>query len=168
MESIWIDAVEFDHYGGFILETQFVREMGQPYLMANGVGEAVAPASVSFCVSESGMHRLFVRTKNWCTEHMPDGLILEVDGVRSEHVCAQMHVRDWYFEIGGDFDLAADTHTLKIYDTTGWFGRFACVVITNDYDFMPSRELLAIKRGLSTDAVGNIDIFMHNFLDLDM
>ena len=146
MESIWIDAVEFDHYGGFILETQFVREMGQPYLMANGVGEAVAPASVAFCVREGGMHRLFVRTKNWCTEHMPDGLILEVDGVRSEHVCARMHVRDWYFEIGGDFDLAAGTHTLKIHDTTGWFGRFACVVITNDYDFMPSRELLALKR----------------------
>ena len=146
MEKIWIDAVEFDHYGGFVLETQFVREMGQSYLMANGIGEPVAPACTSFRLAEGGTYRLFIRTKNWCPEHNPDGLVAEIDGKRAEHICAEMHVTDWYFEIGGDFALAAGEHTLKIYDTTGWFGRFACVIVTNDYDFMPSRELRMLKR----------------------
>ena len=54
MEKIWIDAVEFNDYGGFILETQFVREMGQAYLMANGVGESVNPATTAFVTSEDG------------------------------------------------------------------------------------------------------------------
>ena len=146
MKKIWIDAIDFDHYGGFIPETQFVREMGQAYLMANGTGTPVAPASVSFFVEESGTYRIFIRTKNWCAEHAPDGLVLEVDGNRASHTCARMLVRDWYFEVGGDFSLSVGAHTLKIHDTTGWFGRFACVVITNDYDFVPAKELAILKK----------------------
>ncbi len=146
MEKIWIDAAAFDNYGGFVLETQFVREMGQSYLMANGTGIAVAPASVTFKVNEGGSYRFYIRTKNWCEEHAPDGLILEVDGKRSEHISSKMHIKDWYFEIGADFALEKGEHILKVYDTTGWFGRFACVVVTNDYDFVPSRELKALKK----------------------
>lgn len=146
MESIWIDAAEFDCRGGFILETQFVREMGQAYLMANSVGEAVEPASVTFHTLETGYHRVHIRTKNWLCEHNPDGLVVEVDGVRAEHVCANAHIRDWYFEIGGDFYLESGTHTLRIHDTKGWFARFACVIITNDYNFTPSAELRMLKR----------------------
>ncbi|MBQ9071403.1 MAG: FAD-dependent oxidoreductase [Clostridia bacterium] len=146
MEKLWIDAVDFDDYGGFILETQFIREMGQPYLMANGVGEAVSPAEASFTVKGGGTYRFFIRTKNWCAEHNPDGLVLEVDGMKSRHVCSEMRVNGWYFEIGADFILTPGKHTLKIYDTKGWFARFSCVVITNDYDFMPSRELKALER----------------------
>ena len=146
MEKIFIDAVDFDDYGGFILETQFVREMGQPYLMANGVGEEVKPASVEFSVKESGMYRFFIRTKNWCEEHAPDGLVMEVDAERSPHVSSLMRVKDWYFEIGADFFLTEGNHTLKIYDTTGYFARFACVIITNDYDYTPPKEISRLKR----------------------
>ena len=65
MEKIWIDATEFSDFGGFILDTQFVREMGQSYLLANGVGEPVDPASVSFSVKEGCRYRIFIRTKNF-------------------------------------------------------------------------------------------------------
>ncbi len=145
MEKLWIDAVDFDDYGGFILETQFVREMGQPYLMANGTGSPVTPSAVRFSVNEGGMYRFYIRTKNWCPEHKPDGLLLEVDGIRSQHVCSEMNVCGWYFEIAANFSLSKGTHTLKIYDTKGWFARFACVIITNDYDFTPSRESRMLK-----------------------
>lgn len=140
MEKIWIDAQEFDNYGGFQLDTQFVREMGQGYLMADGTGESVAPASVCFTVAQEGMYRIFIRTKNWCVGYDPDGLNVAVDGQRSEHICGMMQTSKWYFEIGGDFKLSAGTHTIHIYDTTGWFGRFAAVVITDDFDFYPSPE----------------------------
>ena len=68
MERIWIDAMEFDELGGFRRETQFVREMGQGYLMADSVDGAVAPASVTFTVAEEGRYRVFHRTKNWCVD----------------------------------------------------------------------------------------------------
>lgn len=168
MEKIWIDAVDFDNYGGFALETQFVREMGQPYLMADGVGLPVEPASVEFCVKECGKYRFYIRTKNWSVEHRPDGLVLEVDGKKYEHISSQANVLGWYFEVGADFELEAGNHTLKVYDTTGWFGRFSCVIITNDYDFTPSKEVSVLRKqritikGLSpavTDK-GNYDLIV--------
>lgn len=146
MEKIWIDAVDFDDYGGFILETQFVREMGQAYLMANGVGVPVSPATVKFKTSESGYYRVHIRTKNWCVDYAPDGIVLEIDGIRSQKTSGELHVKDWYFEIGGDFILSGGEHTLKVYDTKGWFARFACVVITNDFDFTPAREIRILKK----------------------
>ena len=146
MEKIWIDAAEFENFGGFVLETQFVREMGQAYLLASGVGTAVEPASTTFRTTEDGYYRVYVRTKNWLCEYNPDGMVIEVDGIRSEHICGEMHVRDWYFEIGGDFLLRSGEHTLRIYDTKGWFARFACVIITNDYDFTPSKEIRMLKQ----------------------
>ena len=59
METIWLDATDFSERGGFVLETQFVGEMGQAYLMADGVGEPVMPASVKFTVNEGGKYRFF-------------------------------------------------------------------------------------------------------------
>ncbi|HJA94702.1 MAG TPA: FAD-dependent oxidoreductase [Candidatus Eisenbergiella merdipullorum] len=140
MERIWIDALEFDDYGGFRRDTQFVREMGQGYLLADGVGTPAAPAAVKFSVLQKGMYRVFLRTKNWCVGYEPDGLIVEVDGKKSGHVSGMMQIPDWYFETAGDFELDAGVHTLRIYDTTGWFGRFSAVVITDDFDFCPSPE----------------------------
>lgn len=141
MESIWIDAVDFKDYGGFVKETQFVREMGQPYLLADGVGTPIQPASTSFKVTEDGYYRFHIRTKNWCPEYNPDGLVIEVDGVKSEYVCSNTHTFNWKFEAAGDFNLTKGEHILKVYDTKGWFGRFAAVIITNDYDFTPSPEI---------------------------
>lgn len=146
MEYIWIDAVDFSDYGGFVKETQFVREMGQPYLLANGTGTPVKPATVSFEVKSNSFYRFFVRTKNWLCDYAPDGIVLEIDGVKSEHICAKCHTSGWNFEIGADVELTAGKHTLKVYDTDGWFARFAAIVITNDYSFTPSPEISRLKK----------------------
>ncbi len=140
MERIWIDAMEFDECGGFRRDTQFVREMGQGYLMADSVDGAVEPATVEFTVKEKGRYRVFLRTKNWCVGYDPDGLIVAVDGKKSGHIAGKMQISSWYFETAGDFDLMPGTHRLSVADTTGWFGRFAAVIITNDFDFYPSPE----------------------------
>ena len=146
METIWIDALEFDNYGGFIKDTQFVGEMGQGYLMADGVGEPVDPAVVKFNVKENGYYRFFIRTKNWCVGHDPDGLQIAVDDVIYPHISGVMQITGWYFEVAADFELEAGEHELKVYDTTGWCGRFADIVITNDYDYTPSPEVNKLKK----------------------
>jgi len=145
MEFIWIDALEFDHYGGFMKDTQFVGEMGQGYLLADGVGQPVAPAVTKFTIRENGYHRFHIRTKNWCVGFDPDGLQIAVDDVLSPHISGIMQISGWYFEVAADFDLCAGEHELKVYDTTGWCGRFADIIITNDYDFTPAPEVKKMK-----------------------
>lgn len=146
MATIWMDAVDFQRYGGYVLDTQFIREMGQPYLLADGLGTPVTPAETAFSVDNGGIYRVWVRTKNWCPPHDPDGLRVEIDGHAAANIVGMMQVRGWHFDIGGDFPLEKGAHTLRIMDTTGWFGRFAAVVITDDMDFVPSPELSALKR----------------------
>lgn len=165
MQKIWIDALSFEHKGGFIPDTQFVREMGQGYLLANGAGEPVEPANTVFSVDKNGKYRILIRTKNWNNEYNPDGIIVSVDGIKSEHVCAEMHSQGWYWEIAGDFDLSAGTHKIEVSDTKGWFGRFSAVMITNDFDFTPSPEIEKMRRQRwemlgdvpKTEHLGNFD-----------
>lgn len=166
MEKIWIDAMEFDDYGGFRKETQFVREMGQGYLMADSVDGPVSPALKEFDVKEGGRYRIFIRTKNWCVGYDPDGLIVSVDGKKAGHTSGMMQISNWYFEIGGDFDLKAGKHILRIYDTTGWFGRFAAIVITNDFDFYPSPEKSRWMAQRAEIKNLNPDITNHGHYDL--
>ncbi len=163
MQTVWIDALDFEEYGGFVRETQFVREMGQGYLIADGVGQPVSSAKTTFSVAENGMYRFFIRTKNWCTDYSPDGLQIAVDGVKSEHICGKMHTQGWYFEIAADFKLEAGEHTLEVLNTEGWFARFAAIVITNDYNFYPSREVAKLLEQRSLIKGIKSDIFKNEF-----
>ena len=40
----WVEAENFDDYGGWLLDTQFAHKMGSGYLIAPGVGKASAVA----------------------------------------------------------------------------------------------------------------------------
>ena len=80
MQNIWLDAVDFKNFGGWQLETQFVREMGQSYLIANHTpGIPVENAVSKFEIKENGYYRFFVRTKNWKYPEAPGRFKLKVD-----------------------------------------------------------------------------------------
>ena len=142
MQKIWIDAAEFKEYGGWLLETQFVREMGQPYLIANNLpGVPVDNASTEFTVEKSGFYRFFVRTKNWKYPEAPGRFTLKADDYELKNICGKMPALYWYWEIADDVYLEKGTHRLEVCDKTGWLSRFASIIITDDLDFTPSPEL---------------------------
>lgn len=142
MTIIWKDALEFEDYGGFRAETQFVQEMGQGYLFACQVpGVPVKSAKGEFEISESDMYRIWVRTKNWRQPESPGRLRAIVDGTNLPVELGQAPIDSWYFEIAGDIQLEPGKHFVKIEDTTGYFGRFSSVIITNDMDFMPEKQI---------------------------
>ncbi len=141
MQKIWIDAIEFEFFGGWVIDSQFVREMGQSYLIANDIpGEPVCDAVTKFSVDEDGYYRVFIRTKNWKIPYNPGQLKLVVDGIDLPATIGLMPSQKWYWEIAGDIELKKGEHTLAAKDLTGWLSRFAAVVITNDFDFTPSNE----------------------------
>ena len=141
MQTLWIDAVDFENKGEWKIESQFVRDIGQSYLIATVVpGEPVKDATTSFTVNEDGMYRFYVRTKNWYHPYAPGQFKLAADGEELHNICGKMPTHTWYWEIAGDIYLKAGTHTLSAVDKTGWLARFAAVVITNDMDFFPTRE----------------------------
>ncbi len=142
MQKLWFDAIDFENIGGWQLETQFVREMGQPYLIANHTpGIPVENAGLHFEINEDGYYRFFVRTKNWKYPEAPGRFKLKVDESELSNECGKMKTLSWYWEIADDIYLKAGVHKLEICDKTGWLSRFASIIITNDMNFTPSPEI---------------------------
>ena len=109
MQSIWIDAAEFKNYGGWKLETQFIREMAQPYLVAADIpGTPVENADTEFEVESNGYYRFFVRTKNWKLPEAPGRFKLVVDGKELKADCEKMPALYWYWEIADDVYLTKE------------------------------------------------------------
>ena len=142
LSNIWLDALEFEDYGGWRCETLFVRSVGMGYLIASDIpGEPVQNAVTTFSVNSAGMYRFFVRTKNWKLPESPGKFKILIDGNELEHICGKMPNNNWYWEIAGDFKLKSGNHTIEIMDKTGWLSRFSAIFITDDMDITPSPEI---------------------------
>ena len=83
-EEILIEAESFSEHGGWKLDTQFIREMGSPYLLAHGLGEPVRDAKTTFQVKNGGTYQLFARTKDWVgcwkAEGQPGRFKIKING----------------------------------------------------------------------------------------
>ncbi|MGV8095795.1 MAG: hypothetical protein AB2L24_28420 [Mangrovibacterium sp.] len=64
-KQILIEAQNFDQKGGWVVDQQFMEQMGSPFLMAHGLGIPVADATTPVQFPEEGEYRVFVRTRNW-------------------------------------------------------------------------------------------------------
>ena len=65
-KDLLVEAESFTNPGGWSLDTQFIREMGSPYMLAHGLGKPVADASTTVEFAETGtsvaaFHPFFAR-----------------------------------------------------------------------------------------------------------
>ena len=116
--------------------------MGSGYLIAADMpGVPVEDASVDITLPKQGHYRIWVRDRNWLRPHDPGQFSILADGKDVGNVLGKLPSDKWLWEIAGDVELAAGKHTLCLHDLTGYFGRCASVLITDDFDYVPSREL---------------------------
>lgn len=140
--KIWIDALEFQDKGGWKNDTQFVHLMGSGYLIAAvEPGVPVDDAKTTVSVPKQGKYRIWVRDRNWYRPHNPGTFSLIVNGEDNGVVLGKQPSDAWVWEIAGDFDLPQGENTLVIRDLTGYFGRFSSIIITDDFDYVPAREI---------------------------
>ncbi|MGJ8640567.1 MAG: FAD-dependent oxidoreductase [Opitutaceae bacterium] len=138
--ALWVDTEDFDDYGGWWMDTQFVPEMGSPYLMAAGLHKKVANAKTTIEVSEAGKYRMWVRNKNWLTGgYAPGTFKVVVNGQSTDAIFGTYDQRVWVWDDGGVFDLSGST-TLELQDLTGFYGRCDAILLTKDLDFVPVPE----------------------------
>ena len=117
-------ATTFADHGDWLVEQQFVLQMGSSYLMAHGLGTPLAKdAATTVEIPEDGEYTLLVRTKNW-TKHWSDGptpgiFQVLVDGNADETVFGTDKV-NWYWQKGGKFSLKKGRHTVALHDLAGF------------------------------------------------
>jgi len=147
MAFIWKDALEFDDFGGWSEETQFAHEMGQGYLMAIEVpGVPVKNARTALTIETPGMYRFWVRTKNWLPEYSPGRFRLLVDGNRLPREMGKLPTEQWSWDTAGDVQLESGSHRLEVEDTSGYFSRFASILVTDDMDYTPLHRVEDVRR----------------------
>lgn len=163
---IWVDAEDFDDYGGWWLETQFVPQMGSPYLLAAGTGTPVEDAVTTVNVGKAGTYKLWVRNRNWIKGHNPGTFNVLVDGRKSETVFGTEPLEEWAWQDGGTFDLKAGKVELRLGDLTGFFGRCDALILTRDMLYVPPFSFAGYKgeqrrltgRGADETIVGDYDV----------
>ena len=145
--ELWIDTVDFDSKGGWQADTQFTHLMGSGYLIAANVpGEPVEDAVTTVTIPQKDTYRIWVRCRNWLRPHNPGIFRLLVNGSDNDRVLGAMPSDAWVWEIAGDYELDAGDVTLALHDLTGYFGRCASILITNDFDYTPPREVERIHK----------------------
>ena len=59
-QQVLVEAESFEAFGGWKLDTQFIENMGSPYLLAHGLGQPVKDAKTTVTFPEIGEYRVCV------------------------------------------------------------------------------------------------------------
>jgi len=133
--TVLVEAESFADHGGWSLDTQFIREMGSPYLLAHGLGTPVADATTKVQIPTAGTWHVWVRTKDWVARWKAPGtpgrFQLLVDGKPLEPAFGTEGA-EWNWQSGGTVSLPAGEVTVSLRDMTGFDGRCDCIAFTTE------------------------------------
>ena len=144
-ETLVIEAESFEDWGGWVNDTQFMDQMGSPYLLAHGLGKPVADAKTTFVISEAAEYHVWVRTKNWTAgvyaaqglpmPEAPAGTFeLLVNGTPLRKTVLGTQGNGEWLWVKVDRVVLAGQVTLTLHDLDGFDGRVDAIVFTTEAD----------------------------------
>lgn len=142
---VWLEAEALAEHGGWTLDSQFIDQMGSPYLMAIGLGTPVADARATIALPQPGRYRLWARTRDWVPEHHPGRFQIVLGGRTVAHVFGESGKSGWHWEDGGACELAGKVE-LHLHDLTGYYARCDALVLTEDLTWTPPADKEAMCR----------------------
>lgn len=156
-DSVLVEAESFTNHGGWVLDTQFIDNMGSPYLLAHGMGQPLPDATTDVKFPSAGEYRVFVRTKDWVARWdavgAPGKFKLLIDGKPLDETFGTKG-KDWSWHDGGTVKIEKETATIALHDLTGFDGRCDAILFTkadqpppSDGKILPKwrRELLGVS-----------------------
>ncbi len=151
-QTILIEAEGFENLGGWVIDQQFMDQMGSPYLLAHGLGQPVKDATTAVSFPAAGTYRVWVRTRDWVAPWKAPGapgrFQLLVNGVPLGTIFGTEGA-DWHWQAGGTVQITKSRTTIALHDLTGFEGRCDAIVFTTDTGFTPPNdgEQIPIFRG---------------------
>lgn len=143
--SLFVEAESFTDKGGWVVDPQFVEQMGSPYLLAHGLGIPVKDAQTKIEIRQAGLYHVWVRTKNWVPGkwEAPGRFNLLMNGKAMERTLGKNP--GWNWEYAGKVKLLTGESLLSLHDLTGFEGRCDAIYLTlNEKEKLPN-EMAAIR-----------------------
>jgi len=153
--TVLVEAESFAGHGGWTLDTQFIEQMGSPYLLAHGLGKPVADATTKVAIPAAGTYRVFVRTKDWVARWQADGAPGKFQVIVNGEPLAETFGTKgaaWGWQEGGSVTLPAGEAAVALHDLTGFDGRCDCILFTTDAAAPPNDS--AVLAGWRRQALG--------------
>lgn len=144
-KDILIEAESFNLKGGWLVDPQFVEQMGSSYLLAHGLGKPVPDAQTSFTTDKKGNYNIWVRTRNWAPGNWeaPGIFKLQVnDHVFSETLGTNT---DWDWQYVGQLKLKKGINQLILKDLTGFDARCDAIFLSMKDNPPPSEAFELAK-----------------------
>ncbi len=146
-DQVLVEAESFDAHGDWMLDTQFIQNMGSPYLLAHGLGRPVQDATKQVTFPTIGKYHVFVRTKDWVARWdapgQPGQFQLLVDGKPLDETFGTQG-KEWFWHDGGTVEITKPTVELALHDLTGFDGRCDAILFTNEANAPPPPNESAI------------------------
>lgn len=133
-----IEAESLSDKGGWVVDPQFVQQMGSPFLLAHGGGTPVADASGTVSLPEAGTYRVWVRTRDWVPSHpdAPGAFKVRVNGEELAPVFGT-ESGAWDWQDGGWVEVTDPTATIVLHDLTGFEGRCDAIALIKGSESPP-------------------------------
>ena len=121
--TLLVEAESFNDTGGWVVDPQFVEQMGSPYLLAHGLGEPVQNAKTSVTFPANGTYYTYVRTMDWAPGNWdaPGRFNLVING--QEFNTTLGTESGWGWQYAGKIDINKTENTIELKDLTGFDGR---------------------------------------------
>lgn len=148
-----VEAENFNNKGGWVVDQQFMDQMGSPFLLAHGMGKPVENASTEINNLSKGKWHVFARTWNWCSpwkiKESPGLFKLSFNGTFLENELGKGE--QWGWEYAGTVEATSSTNKLSLVDLTGFEGRCDAIIFSKESNiYLPNvgAELYQFRKRL--------------------
>jgi hypothetical protein len=143
--NLLIEAESFPEKGGWVVDPQFVEQMGSPYLLAHGLGNPVSNASTQARIPETGKYHVWVRTRNWApgSWEAPGRFKVIIDGNELQTILGTE--TGWSWQYAGKTTVSDTVFSVALKDLTGFEGRCDAVYLSSSKD-SPPEDMAELNR----------------------
>ena len=138
--SLLLEAENFTDKGGWLVDDQFVEQMGSPYLLAHGLGKPVKNARTKVHFTKMGSYYLWVRTMDWAPGkwQSPGRFKLIVDGYELKQELGTQP--NWNWQFAGTVNILKSDLIVELEDLTGFEGRCDAIYFSQLQQIPPNQK----------------------------
>ena len=138
--SVLVEAESFIDKGGWVVDPQFVEQMGSPYLMAHGMGVPVKNAMTKVKFKKKGIYHVWARTKNWVPGEWeaPGRFKVAINGKELPKVLGTIPGWNWVYV--DEVEIRTSETQIELVDLTGFNARCDAIYFNKSKTAPPSSE----------------------------
>lgn len=149
---VLVEAEAFEKLGGWVVDQQFMDQMGSPFVLAHGLGVPVEDAATTVEFPASSTYKVWVRTRDWVAPWKAPGApgkFKVLIGGKPLDPTFGTEGADWHWQDGGTVPIDGKRVAISLHDLTGFEGRCDALLFVADASFVPPNrdpEMTAFRR----------------------